>query len=182
MQPLAVVERHLAIPGAAQPQRARRDDVEDRPGVGLGPADRAQHLTRRRLPGERPGQFAVPLLQFREQSHVLDGDDGLVGEGLKQRDLLVRERIHLGAPKVDRAHCRPFPKQRNDQHRPVAELPSQGAALEEFLCLGLEISHVNGPPLEHGAPRDGRPADREQAAHGAGNRAMVSGHLQASPV
>jgi hypothetical protein len=26
-----------------------------------------------------------------EQPRVLDGDDGLVGEGLKQRDLLVAE-------------------------------------------------------------------------------------------
>ena len=28
--------------------------------------------------------------QLLEQPHVLDGDDGLVGEGLEQRDLLVR--------------------------------------------------------------------------------------------
>ena len=30
--------------------------------------------------------------EFLEQSHVLDGDDGLIGEGFKQLDLLVRER------------------------------------------------------------------------------------------
>jgi hypothetical protein len=37
-------------------------------------------------------QRAVLLLQFLEQPHVLDGDDGLVGEGLEQLDLLRRER------------------------------------------------------------------------------------------
>ena len=37
----------------------------------------------------------VPRLQLREQAHVLDGDDRLVGEGLQQRDLLVGERPDL---------------------------------------------------------------------------------------
>jgi hypothetical protein len=31
----------------------------------------------------------VPLLQLAQQAGVLDGDDGLVGKGLEQRDLLV---------------------------------------------------------------------------------------------
>ena len=34
-------------------------------------------------------QLAVARLQLGEQPHVLDGDDGLVGEGLEQLDLLV---------------------------------------------------------------------------------------------
>ena len=36
-------------------------------------------------------QVAVARLQLLEQPHVLDGDDGLVGEGLEQLDLLVGE-------------------------------------------------------------------------------------------
>ena len=34
------------------------------------------------------GQVAVARLQLLEQPHVLDGDHGLVGEGLEERDLL----------------------------------------------------------------------------------------------
>ena len=33
--------------------------------------------------------------QLVEQPRVLDGDDGLVGEGLDQLDLLVGEGLHL---------------------------------------------------------------------------------------
>jgi hypothetical protein len=36
----------------------------------------------------------VARLQLLEQPHVLDGDHGLVGEGLEQRDVLVGERTH----------------------------------------------------------------------------------------
>jgi hypothetical protein len=43
------------------------------------------------------------LPQLVEQPHILDGDDGLVGEIGDQRDLLVVERSHLGAIDGDRA-------------------------------------------------------------------------------
>ena len=34
------------------------------------------------------------VLDLVEQAHVLDGDHGLVGECLHERDLFVRERAH----------------------------------------------------------------------------------------
>ena len=36
-------------------------------------------------------ELAVPRLQLLEQPHVLDRDDGLVGEGLEERDLLAEK-------------------------------------------------------------------------------------------
>ena len=39
-------------------------------------------------------------LQFLEQPDVLDGDHGLVGEGLKELDLRRSEGTHLDAPCV----------------------------------------------------------------------------------
>src|SRR5262249_23985960 len=39
----------------------------------------------------------VLLFQFLEQSHVLDSDDGLVGEGLKESHLGISERAYLGS-------------------------------------------------------------------------------------
>ena len=44
---------------------------------------------------DRLGQLARPRLQLLEEADVLDGDDGLVGEGLEQRDLPVGERPTL---------------------------------------------------------------------------------------
>src|SRR5262249_12355395 len=43
------------------------------------------------------GQRLVLLFQLLEQSHVLDGDDSLIGEGLDQRDLLFGEGPHLAS-------------------------------------------------------------------------------------
>ena len=48
-----------------------------------------QNLRGRGLLLERLLQLACARLQILEQPRVLDRDDGLVGEGLKQRDLLV---------------------------------------------------------------------------------------------
>jgi len=41
--------------------------------------------------GVSPCERLVLLLQLREQSDVLDGNNGLVGEGLDQRDVFIRE-------------------------------------------------------------------------------------------
>ena len=42
-------------------------------------------------------QFAASndSLQFLEQAHVLDRDDGLIGKGFEKRDLLLSERTDL---------------------------------------------------------------------------------------
>jgi len=53
-------------------------------------------------------QLAVARLQLRKQPHVLDRDDGLVGEGPEQLDLFVRERIHLGTPELNRSDRHPL--------------------------------------------------------------------------
>ena len=45
--------------------------------------------------------------ELGEQPHVLDGDDGLVGEGLQQLDLLVGEGLDLGLSDVNCADGAP---------------------------------------------------------------------------
>ena len=53
------------------------------------------------------GQLAVARLQLGEQAHVLDGDHGLVGEGLQQRDLRRSENgPGSGRADADRADRR----------------------------------------------------------------------------
>jgi hypothetical protein len=48
-------------------------------------------------------QGPILLLQFREQPHVLDRDDRLVGEGLEERDFVVVESTGLAAGDRDRS-------------------------------------------------------------------------------
>jgi hypothetical protein len=102
MDQLAVVLIERAEESIAQPHGASHDGVEDRLHVGRRPADDAQDLRRRRLLFEglgnlrvSNGEGAVLFLELSEQPHVLDGDHGLVGEGLHERDLLVGERFGL---------------------------------------------------------------------------------------
>ncbi len=57
-----------------------------------GGAQRLTHLAERRQLLHRPAQLGRARLQLGEEANVLDGDDRLVGEGLQQLDLLVRER------------------------------------------------------------------------------------------
>ena len=57
--------------------------------------DDAQHLRCRRLLLQRFAEIVGALAQFVEQPRILDGDDGLGGEVLHQRDLLVGERPDL---------------------------------------------------------------------------------------
>ena len=58
-------------------------------------ADRLADLAQRRELADRARQRRRPLLQLLEQPGVLDGDHGLVGEGLQQLDLAVGERPGL---------------------------------------------------------------------------------------
>ena len=94
---LAVVPDHGRRPRPEQPHRAVRDGLEDRLHVGLRLADGPEDLGGRRLPVQRFREVGVARLELREQARVLDGDHGLVGEGLEQRDLGRREPSWLGA-------------------------------------------------------------------------------------
>ena len=75
---LAESQHHVINP--ANPRRALDDGVEYRLHVRRRAADDAEHLGRRRLMLQRLAQFRVALAEFLEQPHVLDGDDGLIGE------------------------------------------------------------------------------------------------------
>src|SRR5262249_11737750 len=81
---IAVELEHSALARVAQSFRVRRDDVEYRLDVSWRATDDAQELAGRRLLFER-------LLRLVEQPHVFNGNDGLIGEGLEQGDLPLRE-------------------------------------------------------------------------------------------
>ena len=116
---LAESQHHVIDP--TNPRRALDDGVEDRLHVRRRAADDAEHLGRCRLMLQRLAQFCIAFLQFFEQAHVLDGDDSLIGEGLKQLNLLIRKRTDVGSPNGDRADGYAFTLQRRGKNSPSPE-------------------------------------------------------------
>src|SRR6266849_7080687 len=101
MDELAVVKENGAVQTVAQANRALNDRIENRLHIARRARNDPQDLAGGGLPTERLRQVAVAGLQLLEQAHVLDGDDGLVGEGLQKGDLALREEADFRARKLD---------------------------------------------------------------------------------
>src|SRR5262245_20202376 len=76
------------------------------------PADDLQNIGRGRLLFQGFSQLAFACLLRFEEPRILDGDDGLVGEGLKQLDLLVGKWCNLLAKNENCSESLTIPKQR----------------------------------------------------------------------
>src|SRR5262249_2121920 len=92
--------------------RALDDGVQDRLHVRRRAANDAEHLGGCGLRLQGFAQFCVAFLDFFEQPHVLDSDHRLVGEGLKENDLLVSEGSYLRSADHNRADSKTLPQQR----------------------------------------------------------------------
>ena len=86
-----LVEEQIAKSGPANVRRILQHGLKHRFQFAGRTADDFQHLRGRRLLLQRLAQFLSALLFGVEQPHVLDGDHCLVGEGLGQFNLLLRE-------------------------------------------------------------------------------------------
>ncbi len=100
---LAVAAVDRAITRIAQPGCRFGDGIEDRLQVEGRAADDLEHVAGCGLVFERLLKIARALAQFVEQADILDGDDGLVGEGLEQLDLRFGECFDPVARHGDRA-------------------------------------------------------------------------------
>ena len=63
----------------------------------------------------RACQFVGSLIQFFEQAHVLDGDNGLIGEGFEELDLRRIKRMYVVATRVQSSNEFRLLMQGNDQ-------------------------------------------------------------------
>jgi hypothetical protein len=98
----AIEAAHEAIHAVAETDGTPDDCVEDRLNVGRRARDDAQDLGGRGLLLQRFGEVAVAALQLGEEPDVLDGDDGLVGEGSEQVHLPIGEGPRGGSRNRDR--------------------------------------------------------------------------------
>src|SRR5215470_10433560 len=85
---LSVVRFHAidnSVFRITQPRRVLSHDIEHRLNIGWRAGNDAEDFA-------RCGLLFQSFFEFLKQSHVLDGDHGLVGKGLEERNLLISER------------------------------------------------------------------------------------------
>src|SRR5262245_50775147 len=95
-------------------------------------------------------ELLVLLLDLLKQPDVFDGDHRLVGEGLEEGDLLIRERANFRTSDVYNADRNTFPKQRSGQYRSsTAGLLSRLRYGKFAVQLEGEILDMNGLLVDH---------------------------------
>jgi hypothetical protein len=122
---------------------------------------------------ERFRQLHISGLELLEQPDVLDRDHCLVGEGLRQRDLLVREGFHFTPPHVDDTNWYSLPEERRGQHCPLGNggAPRAGQRFGEFrLGQREQVLDVNRSAIKDHAPADGSRGYGEGSTDGCGPR------------
>ena len=170
--------------GAGAELPGRLEILIDESGVRLAQlarllCDRAQHLSQvqGRADGAADlahdahflqGEFerAGPGLELLEQADILDGDDGLVGEGVEKGDLLVREEASLGPANQDHSDRNAFPQQWCTECGPVAEPFGQFHTFGEVgrfrQVLNMDCLSVHEGSASHRRTIDGYPHGYER--------------------
>jgi hypothetical protein len=93
------------------------------------------------------------VLDFIEQSHVLDCNGGLVGKGLQQLDVLFRKRLRLVPREADYPDGKALTEQRHAQHRSVAAYTLR-VPISVFLILE-HVGNVDDFAFDHGSAHGG---------------------------
>src|SRR5262249_16412439 len=131
----------------AQPRRILRHSIQNWLHIRRRAGDDAQDLTRRSLLLQR-------LLEFLEQSHVFDGNDGLIGEGFEQLNLRRSEGADLGPTCAEMSNGFPPLAKRHVQdtvpaagkshyHWKSVSLANVGNVQRALLTYPLEIWLIN---------------------------------------
>jgi len=114
--------------------------------IGWRPTDDTEDLPGGRLPLQC-------VLRLVESPHVLDGDDRLVGEGLHERDLSVRERANLVPPERQCAEQGLLPEYGDAEDRTNLAAPEPLAPL--LRGVGGEVIDMHHVPGEADATDEG---------------------------
>src|SRR5262249_49788981 len=104
-------------------------------------------------------QLLRARLHLLEQPRVLDRDYGLIGKGLEQSCLSIREELHFAAAECDCANRDTFSHQWHAKYRAETPASCVYAALRKIGVFGLKVSNIEGSPIEDRSARD-CPADQ----------------------
>jgi hypothetical protein len=162
-QAFPVESAHCTEQAVAELNCTLDDRVEHRLHIHRRTADHPEDLARRRLLLQRFGHLRVGLrertvlfLELREQPHVLDGDDRLVGKGLEQCDLLVGEGTRLSLVDVDRADWQAVAQQWDGRDAP--EVSDRCDDLEFVLRICRQVGNLHDLPRQDSATGSKAPA------------------------
>ena len=148
VEPAADLAGDRGLVRIAEPRRRLDQRLQHRFEIECGAADDLQHVRCRRLLPQRLGQLARARLDLVKQTHVLDRDHGLVGEGGDQLDLFARERPDDVPRHDDHADRRIPAQQRHAEHGALVAL---GLCLEPGeLGVFEQVGYVHGPAFERG--------------------------------
>ena len=98
---VSIVQQEVAKFGVADAYCVLQHGLKHRLQLAGRTADDLEDLGGRRLLLQRLAQLARARLHLVEQSHVLDRDNRLVGEGLEKSNLLIRKRLNFGTSKLN---------------------------------------------------------------------------------
>src|SRR5262252_1311696 len=96
-------------------------------------------------------KLALTCLLGFEQPRVLDGDHGLVGEGVDELDLAFGEWAHFDASNEDHPNSLACVNQRDRQHGANTGLDCNLPVLGVFICFGQDVCDLNRSPVDDGA-------------------------------
>src|SRR5215470_7335347 len=137
--------------------------IEHRLDVHLGLADDSEDLTGGSLSIESGYQIAIAGFQFLEQPHILDGDNGLVSEGLEQSNLSIAEGADLVPQQRDHTQSHIVSEQWHRQRRAVPSIRSlERLTFRELVVRhGADVVDVDGASVDERSPGDGSTSHRQ---------------------
>src|SRR5262249_61517801 len=141
----------MCVVGRAEFASRCRDGVQYRLQVIGGARDDGEHLGGGSLVLKRLLQLALARLLCLEQSRVFDGDNGLVGEGLKELDLALSERSHFTPSDGDDTDSFCAAGKRDNQLSAETSPFCKVAANWVFLNCRLQISYLYCSTLDNSA-------------------------------
>src|SRR5215813_10229758 len=148
---VAVAEKDPRVQRFAQAGGIRDDRVQNRLKIARRFADDAQHLCGSGLLLKRLAQLARARLYIVEQADVLDGDYRLIGEGLQQRDLALRERSNLGTWNSDRTDRMAVTQHRHRQDASIRH--HLGETQDTIVAIRQHIRDLNDGAAQDCASR-----------------------------
>src|SRR5438046_5566037 len=154
MYELAVERVDIRRTGAAKLHGGRRDGVEYRLHIRLRLADYTQDLARGGLLLQGLGEVAIAGFQLFEQPYILDGDDRLIGEGLKERDLLIIEGLGFVPAHGCRSDRLPRAQHGDRYLAPRAERLDHLTGQRRHCLLTFDVSDVERLPRQDDPPHD----------------------------
>jgi hypothetical protein len=95
----------------------------------------------------------VLLLEFREEADILNGDHGLVGESLEERDLFVGERAENLAGDQDSSDRAALTPHWDDEQAAQPGDTCHTASLDRQRALRFGVGHLNDGVVAKGSTR-----------------------------